>query len=57
MVFDQALDVVLERVDPGRGHDPCLPHGSAEEMLHPARLGHALPRSRDERAEWAAEPL
>ena len=33
VVVREPVDVVIERVEPGRGDDPGLPHRSAEEVL------------------------
>jgi hypothetical protein len=57
VVLGKPLDVVVERVDPGRGDDPRLPHRAAEEMLAAPRLQHQRFRPGEERAERAAEPL
>ena len=38
MIFGEPLDVVVERVHPGRGDDPCLTHRAAHAvLLHRAR--------------------
>ena len=57
VILREPLDVVVERVDAGRGDDPRLAHRSAELMLVPPRAQHSLRRPGDDRAERAAEPL
>ena len=42
VVFGQALDVVVERVDACRGDDPRLPHRTSELMLEASRAQHPL---------------
>ena len=58
VVVGEPLDVVVERVDAGRGDDPRLPHRAAEQVLLPRHaFAHRLARAGEERAERAAEPL
>ena len=40
VVVGEALDVVVERVEPRRGDDAGLAHRAAEEVLEPPRLRH-----------------
>ena len=57
VVVGEPVDVVVERVDARRGHDPGLTHRAAEEVLLAPRALHQLARAREQRAERAAEPL
>ncbi len=57
MVLGQPLDVVVERVQPGSRHDPCLTHRTTEAVLLDPRAPHQLVRACDQRAERAAEPF
>ena len=57
VVVGEPLDVVVERVDAGRGDDPRLAHRTAEEVLHAPRVRHHLGGAGEERAERAAETL
>ena len=57
VVDRKPLDVVVERVQRGRGDDPRLAHGAAEqELLPPGDLDQLRP-GRRERAERAPEAL
>ena len=57
VVVGETLDVVVERVDAGRGDDPRLAHRAAEEvLLAPGALDELLGACQ-ERSERAAEPL
>ena len=57
MVVGEAVDVVVERVQRGRGDHTGLPHGAPEqELLPPGPLDPFLRRGEDG-AERAAEPL
>ena len=42
VIVREPLDVVIERVEAGRGDDPGLPHRTAEEVLLAPRMGHQL---------------
>ncbi len=42
VVLGEPLDVVIERVEPGRRHDPRLTHRAAEEVLLAPRAIHQL---------------
>ena len=42
VVVREPLDVVVERVEAGRGDDPRLPHRTAEEVLLAPRALHEL---------------
>src|SRR5205807_10053469 len=57
MILRQAIDVVIERIDAGRGDDSRLAHRPAEEMLDAPRLHHPLFGAGDDRAERAPETL
>ena len=57
MILGEAIDVVVERVEPRRRNDPRLPHRAAEAVLLDACAAHQLVRAGDQRAERAAEPL
>ncbi len=57
MVVGEPVDVVVERVDTGCGHDPGLAHGAAEEVLLTPGTLDQLARAGEERAEGAAEAL
>ncbi len=57
VVVGEPLDVVVERVERRRGHDPRLAHRAAEaELLHPGALDQ-LGRAGEDGAERTAEPL
>ena len=47
VVVGEPVDVVVERVDPGRRDDPGLPHRTAEEVLQAPRFRHQLGRAGD----------
>ena len=57
VVLGEAVDVVLERVDPGRGEDPGLAHRPAEPLLPAPYLAEPVPRGREHRAHRTAEAL
>ena len=57
VVVGEPVDVVVERVEAGRSHDPGLAHRPAEEVLLAPRALHQLARAGEQRAERAAEPL
>ena len=42
VIVREPVDVVIERVQPGRGDDPGLPHRTAEEVLLAPRMRHQL---------------
>jgi hypothetical protein len=57
VIVREPLDVVVERVDPGRSDDPRLPHRTAELVLESPGLPHQLVGAGDQRPERAPEPL
>ena len=57
VVVRQTLDIVVERIDPGGGDDPGLPHRSTELVLETARLSHQVVRAGNERPQRTAETL
>ena len=57
VVVGEPVEVVVERVDAGGGHDAGLAHGAAEQELGSGAPSSSAPRTRHERAERAAEPL
>ncbi len=57
VVVGEPLDVVVERVEPGRGQDPDLAHPAAHPLATDAGLGHGLRRADHERADRCAQPL
>ena len=42
VIVREPVDVVIERVQPGRGDDPGLPHRTAEDVLLAPRVLHEL---------------
>ena len=42
VIVREPVDVVIERVQPGRGDDPGLPHRTPEEVLLAPRVRHEL---------------
>ncbi len=57
MVEREQLDVVVERVEGGRGDHPCLPHGATEEELLAPGDFHQVGGPCEHGAERAAEAL
>jgi hypothetical protein len=57
VIVGEPLDVMVERVDAGRGDDARLPHRAAEEVLAAPRLRHQLVRAGDQRAQRTAQPF
>ncbi len=57
VVVREALDVVLERVEPGGGDDAGLAHRASEHVLEAPGLRLALGRGCENGAEGAAEAL
>ena len=57
VVLSEPLDVVVERVEGGGGHDPRLPHRTAEQELAAPRFPHRLARAGEDRSERTAEPF
>ena len=53
----QALDVMVERIETGRGDDSRLAHGATEQVLEAPRLLHAATVAGNHGAERAAEAL
>ncbi len=42
MVISEALDIMIQCVDPARGKNPCLAKTSAKELTQSPRLGNSL---------------
>src|SRR5438105_5756958 len=57
VIVGDPVDVVVECMEAGRGDDPGLAHGAAEQVLRPARLDHQILGTGDEGAERTAEAL
>ena len=57
VIFGQAVDVVLERVERAGGDDAGLPHAAAERFAMPARACDQLRRAAQRRADRRAEAL
>ena len=59
VIFGEALDVIVERVDCRRGEDANLPHRAAQRFAMPAsaidRFARTTQRRPDGRAETLAE--
>ena len=59
VVVRQTLDIVVERIDPGGGDDPGLPHRSTELVLETARLSHQVmrPGNEPDGSKWLDVPM
>src|SRR5439155_8162308 len=57
VVVDDAVDVVVERIQRCRCDDPRLAHRAPEVVLAATRLRHQFHGARDQRAERTAEPF
>ncbi|HTU79805.1 MAG TPA: hypothetical protein VMF09_13705 [Solirubrobacteraceae bacterium] len=57
VVFGQALDVVLERIQAARGEDARLAQRAAQHLLPAPRLADQLARAGEHRAHRRAEAL
>ena len=57
VVVGEPVDVVVERVQPGRGEHPGLAHAAAEPLAPHPRLGDRVGGADHQRADRRAEPL
>ena len=57
MVFGQALDVVLQRIQAGGGEDAGLAHAAAQHLAPAQRLRDERPAAAQHRADRRAQPL
>ena len=57
VIVGQPLDVMLERVEPGRGKDAGLAHGPSEHLAEPVHAVDECATSDDQGSDGGAEPL